>query len=322
MNTDIELPGTPRPADTAVITVGTFDGVHRGHRAVLDRLRETGHAHGLQSLVVTFDPHPLRVVRPDAAPSLLTNTQERVELLRASGVDEVAVVPFTRALSQLSPRDFVERVLIRHFGLAHLVIGHDHGFGRDRSGDVDTLREIGAELGFGVTVVPPTIEETDPISSTRIRRLLAAGDVVEAARLLGRPYSASGTVVRGDGRGRELGFPTANLRVEPDKLLPHEGIYAVRASLADGSVQNGVVHLGPRPTFDGAAPTFELFLLDYSGDLYEQRIAVRFCAWLRAIERYAGIEPLIAAMRADVERTRVVLSAGPSACQDLRIQVS
>lgn len=323
MNTEkIQLPGARAPQHSTVITVGTFDGVHRGHRAVLDRLRDTAHRMGLTSLVVTFDPHPLRVVRPDSAPRLLTDTEERVALLRASGVDDVAVVPFTRALSQLPPRDFVENVLIAHFGLAHLVIGHDHGFGRDRSGDVDTLRAIGADIGFGVTVVEPTIELEEPISSTRIRMLLNEGSVVEAGGLLGRPYAATGTVVQGDGRGRQLGFPTANLRTAEDKLLPAEGIYAVRAHLADGSVRDGVVHLGPRPTFAGAPATFELFLLDFSGDLYGQRVMVRFCAWLRAIERYPDVDALIVAMNQDVVRARDVLASGESACQDTRIQVT
>jgi riboflavin kinase / FMN adenylyltransferase len=227
---DPALPA-PLPQDGrgAVVTVGTFDGVHRGHLAVLAELRRQAAGTGRRSVLVTFHPHPLRIVRPDAAPSLLTTPDEKKEILAETGIDYAVFLAFTPALSRFSPRRFVEEVLVRRLGLAHLVIGYDHGFGRGRSGDVNTLREIGAEIGFRVDVVDAVPLDGEPVSSSRIRKALIAGDVRAAAAALGRPYSLRGTVVRGDGRGRQLGFPTANLRVnDPDKLLPFEGVYAVR----------------------------------------------------------------------------------------------
>src|SRR5687767_2659123 len=189
MTQPVALPGLERRRHTTVVTVGTFDGVHRGHQTVLAELVEVARERRKQSVVVTFDPHPLYVVRPEHAPQLLCTIREKTAILRDSDVDDVAVIPFTRALADYPPREFVEQILIRHFGLEHLVIGYDHGFGKDRSGDVATLQQVGQELGFGVTVVPHTDLDGSPVSSTRIRKLLLAGDTVTAARALGRPYS-------------------------------------------------------------------------------------------------------------------------------------
>jgi riboflavin kinase / FMN adenylyltransferase len=305
----IRLDGRPRAPESTVVTVGTFDGVHRGHQAVLSKLIAEARAQARTSLVVTFDPHPLRVVRPDAAPRLLCTTREKESLLQASGVDEIAIVPFTQALAGHTPREFVERVLLRHFGLAHLVIGYDHGFGKDRSGDAATLQSIGQELGYGVTVVPHTDLDARPISSTRIRLLLSDGDVVDAARALGRPYAIEGTVVTGDRRGRELGFPTANLAgIEAEKLLPAEGIYAVQVQIdAEPARRPAVLHLGARPTFPGARPTIEAFLLDFDGDLYGRALRVHFLARIRGIRSFDSADALIALMKDDVAAARAVL---------------
>jgi riboflavin kinase/FMN adenylyltransferase len=311
----IHLPGAALPRDSAAVTVGTFDGVHRGHQAVLKQLGSIARARGLRSVVVTFEPHPLKIIRPDAAPRLLCTAVEKEELLRASQVDHVAVVPFTRALADLEPRTFVERVLIAHFGLSHLVIGYDHGFGKDRSGDAATLQELGLELGYGVTVVSHTDLDARPISSTRIRLLLTEGDVIDAARALGRPYSLQGLVVPGDGLGRELGFPTANLQVaEADKLLPAEGIYAVQVHLAGQQPLRGLLHMGPRPTFGGARPTVEVHLLDFQGNLYGQWLRVALCARIRGVERFADAAELITAMRRDVAAALTLFQAQQSAC--------
>jgi riboflavin kinase / FMN adenylyltransferase len=308
--TRAQLPGAALPPRSAVVTVGTFDGVHRGHQAVLHTLVAVARERRQQSVILTFDPHPLHVIRPETAPRLLTTTEERSALLRAAGADRVSVLPFTRELSSYPPRRFVEDVLLEHFGLDHLVIGYDHGFGKDRTGDVGTLQSIGAELGFGVTVVPHTDLHDAPISSTRIRRLLQEGDVVEAAEALGRPYSIAGNVVRGDGRGRSLGFPTANLDIgAPEKLLPADGIYAVVVQMGDtaGSLE-GVLHLGERPTFAGASSTIEVMLFEFDGDLYGERLRVEFHGRVRGIERFDNVDELVSAMNGDVLAARNILA--------------
>ncbi len=315
-NDVVGIQGQDGPPES-VITVGTFDGVHRGHRVVIEAVKREARRRGLRSVVVTFSPHPLKVVRPKDAPGLLTSPEEKEALLRAAGIDYVPTLEFTQELARFSPRQFVEEILIGRYGLRHLVTGYDHGFGRGRSGDVDTLREIGRDLGFDVDVVPAhNIGET-PVSSSRIRRALEAGDVEGAARGLGRAYSLRGRVVRGEGRGRQLGVPTANLAIdEPDKLLPREGIYAVRARL-DGRILDGVLHLGPRPTFEGASPSVELHLLDFDGDLYGTDIGVAFCARIRDILAFDTVDALIEAMRDDVDRTRSILASGGGACQEI-----
>ncbi len=295
-------------AEGTVVTVGTFDGVHRGHWAVLGELVRVAGERELSSTLVTFDPHPLRIVRPEHAPKLLTTPAEKVEILAQSAVDYVALVQFTRELSGYSPREFVDRVLLQGLGMRHLVIGYDHGFGRGRSGDVDTLREIGQEVGFDVDVVAPVDVDGSPVSSSRIRTALSAGDVSAAEQALGRPYSLEGTVVRGEGAGKKLGFPTANLALRhEDKLVPHEGIYAVRAALRDRYV-DGVLHLGPRPTFPGLPPSIELHLFDFEGDLYGRRVRVDFHARIRDIAKFANVKQLITAMEADCEAARGLLA--------------
>ncbi|MEO5511583.1 MAG: bifunctional riboflavin kinase/FAD synthetase [Longimicrobiales bacterium] len=294
-------------ADGTVVTVGTFDGVHRGHWAVLAELVRVAREKQMSSTLVTFDPHPLRIVRPEHAPKLLTTPTEKIEILAQSEVDYVALVQFTKELSRYSPREFVARVLLDGLRMKHLVIGYDHGFGRGRSGDVDTLRELGQEVGFEVDVVQPVDADGEPISSSRIRAALVTGDVAVAEHALGRPYSMEGTVVRGVGAGRKLGFPTANLALRhDDKLVPHEGIYAVRAALHDRYVE-GVLHLGPRPTFPGLPPSIELHLFDFDGDLYGRRIRVDFVARIRDIAKFANVKQLITAMGADCESARELL---------------
>jgi riboflavin kinase / FMN adenylyltransferase len=292
-----------------IVTVGTFDGVHRGHKSVLDALSTVAMERGAPSLLVTFDPHPLRILRPSAAPQLLTTPSEKIEILAQTPVDRVAFLRFTPELARLTPRSFVADLLIARFGMRHLVIGYDHGFGRDRSGGATTLRTIAGEMGFDIDVVPPVQANGDEaVSSSRIRRVLHAGDVAQAERALGRPYSLVGTVVRGAGHGHRLGFPTANLDVgNPDKLLPHEGIYAVRAALGH-HFADGVLHLGPRPTFAGLPPSVELHLFDFDGDLYGRRIRVEFHERIRDIARFDSADALVHAMEADCSEARRLLS--------------
>jgi riboflavin kinase/FMN adenylyltransferase len=255
---------------------------------VLARIAARGRATGLASVLVTFDPHPLEIVNPAAAPQLLTVGEEKVEVVAESGISYMAVVPFTPALQRFGAAQFVDEVLRRRFHMKELVIGHDHGFGRDRAGDVDVLRRLGAERGFGVEVVPAVMldEQGTPVSSTLIRRLVAGGDLARAARALGRLYSVSGIVRTGDRRGRTLGYPTINLPAPPPrKLLPPEGVYVVRAQTPAGSF-GGMMNMGPRPTFGDKATSLEVHLFGEAGELYDAHVRVEFVSRLRDTQRF------------------------------------
>ncbi|MEJ2539359.1 MAG: bifunctional riboflavin kinase/FAD synthetase [Gemmatimonadota bacterium] len=300
--------GLPSDRGT-VVTVGTFDGVHRGHWAVLKEIQARARASGRRSVLVTFDPHPLRIVRPEHAPPLLTTPVEKTEILAESGLEYAVFLTFTPELASYEPRRFVEEILVRRLRVEELVIGYDHGFGKGRSGDADTLRGIGAELGFAVDVVGPVEAGEAPISSSRIRAWVADGEMGRARDGLGRPYALRGLVVRGDGRGRQLGFPTANLSGFPsEKLLPPAGIYAVMGITRRG-IFKGALHLGPRPTFPGAPPSVELHLLDFEGDLYGEPVRVDFVKYLRPVVPFVSVQELVNQMRADVEEARQVLEA-------------
>ena len=303
-------PALPADGRPAVVTVGTFDGVHRGHWEVLQEIGRRARRTGGRSILVTFHPHPLRIVRPDVAPPLLTTPAEKREILAESGLEYVVFLPFTRTLQQYPARRFVEEILLGRIHMRELVIGYDHGFGKDREGTVDTLRGVGRELGFGVDVVDAFQVQGEAVSSSRIRHLLAEGDVAAAAPLLGRGYSVEGVVVQGERKGRELGFPTANIEVgDPDKMVPKEGIYAVYGWVG-GERLPGLLHLGPRPTFAGFAPTVELWLMDWSGDLYGQRVRVEFVQRIRDIHPFTTVDALIAAMKEDERRGREMLGLG------------
>jgi riboflavin kinase/FMN adenylyltransferase len=302
----VEAPESGLPLDVrgTVVTVGTFDGVHRGHHAVLEEIGRRARRREARSVLVTFDRHPLTVVRPADAPALLTTPDEKKAILAQSELDYVAFLPFTWALSRYTPEEFIRLVLRDRFRVEELVIGHDHGFGRSRSGSIDTARRLGAELGFDVDVVPAVTLDGDDVSSTQVRNALAEGDVERAARGLGRPYSFRGPVVHGLGRGRGLGFPTANIAAPGGaKLLPLEGIYAVRACLRD-DILDGLLHLGPRPTFAGSPPSIELYLLDFDRDIYGEPVQVDFLARLRDVAAFASTAELVRQMRRDRDRAR------------------
>lgn len=309
-------PGLPR-GRPVVVTVGTFDGVHRGHRDVLGQVRARARACRGVCVLVTFEPHPLRVVRPEAAPALLTTAAEKKELLAEAGLDYAVVLPFTPQLRDFSPRRFVRQVLLGRLGMTELVIGYNHGFGRGRSGDAGTLRAVAAEAGFRLEVVGAFEAGGRPVSSSAIRRALGDGRLDEANDALGRFYSLEGTVGRGHGRGRALGFPTANLHgAGRHKLLPAPGIYACWADVSGrpphgrGSRRPGLMgalHVGPRPVFPGADDSVELHLLDFDGDLYGRRVRVEFVRRLRDIEDFPSRAALAGQMRRDVARAREVL---------------
>ena len=291
----------------SVVTVGTFDGVHRGHQAVLEEIALRARQSGRRSVLMTFEPHPLEVVNPRAAPPLLTTADERREILAQSRLDVVAFLPFTTTLSQYAPRQFVE-FLIERFALAELVIGHDHGFGRGRAGDEAVVRELGNALGFTVDVVEPVVVGGRQASSTLIRRAIAGGDLDTAAELLGRRYSFNGTVVPGAGRGRMLGFRTVNLAL-PDsrKLLPPDGVYAVRAEWRDGEA-GGMMHMGGRPTFGEVARSLEVHLFGDPGDLYGQLVKVQWVARLRDVRKFDSAEALTAQLARDQAAAEVALA--------------
>ena len=294
------------PAGT-VVTVGTFDGVHRGHWAVLNEIARRANAAGRRAVLATFHPHPLRIVRPEIAPRILTTPLEKKEILAETGLDDAVFLRFTPELSRYTPRRFVEEILVAGLNVKELVIGHDHGFGRGRSGDASTLTEIGREVGFSVDVVPPESINGIPISSTQIRNAIVAGDMVLAREGLGRPYAFRGVVVRGDGRGKGLGFATANLQIaSSDKLLPPTGIYAVRGVLRSGTFP-GALHVGPRPTFQGSPPSVELHLMDFEGDVYGEEIRVDVVLRLRDVLPFGSVESLVDQMRKDVDQARSVL---------------
>lgn len=293
--------GLPPQLKGSAITVGTFDGVHRGHWSVLDRLQEVATADGLLSVLVTFDPHPLKILRPEVAPKLLTTANEKKEILTLSGLDYAVFLNFNRALSLYEPEEFVRDVLLARLGLRKLVVGYDHGFGRDRKGDANLMQKIGGRLGFDVEVMGPVQMNAEAISSSRIRSALHAGDVERATKGLGRPYSLSGVVVHGEGRGRVLGFATANVAVsQADKLLPREGIYAVQAACRS-HMGPGLLHLGPRPTFRGSPPSIELHLLEFDGDLYGQQVRVELLTRLRDVQPFGSAAELVEQMRRDRE---------------------
>ncbi len=293
-----------------VCTVGTFDGVHRGHRLVLERLAARARLRGLPAVLVTFEPHPLEVVNPSAAPPLLTLADEKSEVLAESPIDYVVVLPFTSALARFEAEEFVDQVLLERLGVRELLIGHDHGFGRARTGDASVLRSLGALRGFDVDVVE-AVQGADgrPVSSTTIRRAVAGGDLARAADGLGRPYSISGVVRPGDQRGRSLGFPTLNLGAPaPRKLLPPEGVYAVRVSTPRGTF-GGMMNLGPRPTFGDPVSALEVHCFEMHGELYGARVRVDLLARLRATQKFSGPEALRAQLAADETAARAVLAA-------------
>ena len=303
-----EASGLPPSVAGTVVTVGTFDGVHLGHRDVLARLTMRAREVGLHSLLVTFDPHPLEVVNPAGAPRLLTEREEKSEVLAESGIDYVALIPFTPRLQAYEPEQFVDLLLRGRYRMRELLIGYDHGFGRGREGDVEMLQTLGDRRGFRVEVVAPVSLGNDrPISSTAIRRAVSEGDLLRAAEALGRPYSVNGTVQPGEGRGRRIGFPTLNLGVpSPRKLLPPEGVYAVRAQTPAGSF-GGMMNLGPRPTFGDARTTLEIHLFDGDTDWYGAHVRVEFVERLRDTMRFAGPEALREQLRRDEESARRAL---------------
>ncbi len=306
----------PRPEQGTVVTIGAYDGVHLGHAAVIERVKKLAAERGMATAVVTFDRHPASVVRPESAPLLLTDLDQKLELLEATGVDYTMVIHFDLARSQEPAAAFVRDDLVGCLNAKVIVVGEDFHFGHRRSGNVDLLRSMGHELGFEVAPLAlvgtdgePAADEAARVSSTAVRALLRDGDLAGANRLLGRPHEIRGDVSHGDKRARELGFPTANVSVPDEICLPRDGIYAGWYVLPDGTPWPTAISLGRRPTFYDEQPysLLEAHLLDFSGDLYGQTARVRFVAHLRDEERFDGVDSLIAQMAVDCDQARQLL---------------
>jgi riboflavin kinase/FMN adenylyltransferase len=294
--------------DRSVVTVGTFDGVHRGHQAILEHLRARADAHSGLSTLISFDPHPRSVVHGQEIP-LLTTVEERAQVLEAAGLDRFVVVPFSMDFARLDPVDYVEEVLVERVGVREITVGYDHRFGRDREGDVDLLRACGERHGFSVDVIPAQEVDEDVVSSRNIRALLLEeGDVATAAEHLGRPYRLQGVVARGEGRGRQLGYPTANLALQdPRKLVPRRGVYATRVTLPDGRTRGGMMNIGRRPTFDEMEVTVEVHLFDVEADLYGETLSVQFLQRLRDEQKFDSAEDLAMQLSEDERHCRTIV---------------
>ncbi|HUL89732.1 MAG TPA: bifunctional riboflavin kinase/FAD synthetase [Pseudolabrys sp.] len=299
------------PLAGAVVAIGNFDGVHRGHRAVIGAARERARTLGRKAAALTFTPHPRLFLRPQDALFQLSSDRDKLRLLAATGLDGAIVMNFDAALATTLAEDFIGKILVGALGIGGAAIGFDFHFGKNRAGSPTFLAEQGARLGFAVDIAPPLEDEGRPVSSGAVRAALAAGRVVEAAELLGGPWFVSGEVIHGDKRGRELGFPTANLKLSPSCALKH-GIYAVRADIA-GTRHDGVASFGRRPMFDDGAPLLEVFLFDFDGDLYGQAIDVAFIGWIRHEQKFESIETLKRHMTVDAIQARDALKRAGNA---------
>lgn len=293
-----------------VVTVGTFDGVHGGHKALMEKVIEKAQKRNARSVVITFDPHPREIINPGREGiKLLSTLQERCEILADLGIDELVVIPFDRDFSLLSSEDFVVNIVHRLIGVSEFVIGYDHQFGKDREGSIDTIKRVGAELGFDAYVVSKKEMGETTISSTVIRRTISEkGDVKYAAALLGRAYMLNGMVMHGDERGREIGFPTANINPEhPNKIVPKQGVYAVMARV-DDVWYKGMMNIGVRPTFDGETTTLEVNIFDFDATIYGKKVQVRFIDRIRDEQKFSGIEEIKEQLKKDRDAALVILN--------------
>ena len=297
-----------------VVTIGVFDGVHRGHQMIIGRAVEQARSLGVPAVVLTFDPHPSEVVRPGSHPPMLTGQHAKAELLEALGVDVLCVLPFTAEFSRLGPDEFVHAVLVEHLHARSVVVGENFRYGHRASGDVASLTASGRRFGFTVDGVPLEGSEETTWSSTYVRSCVVAGDVEGAAAALGREHRVDGVVVRGDQRGREIGYPTANLEPLPWSAVPADGVYAGRLLRAGGEQLPAAISIGTNPTFAGREQRVEAYVLDAAPglDLYGEHVALSFAARLRETLTFDGVGPLVEQMGRDVARTREVLGVHPS----------
>lgn len=291
--------------DASCVTIGNFDGVHRGHAEIFAHLKHVSMTRGIPSVVVTFEPHPLKILAPESAPSLITTFEQKCTLIEESGIDYLVVVPFSTEFSQLSATDFVLTILCLPLGMRHIIIGHDYAFGRGREGNFETLEKLGILNGFTLEDIPPIGEEGVVFSSSLVRTSVADGDMDSTARILGRYYQISGMVVHGREIGHTLGFPTANIATI-NELIPSDGVYAVMVEV-DGTCVKGACNIGCNPTFGGTTRTIEVFLLDYTNQMYDHRIDVHFVHKLRPERKFSDVAALKSAISQDVINTRIIL---------------
>ena len=298
-----------QPLPNAVVTSGTFDGVHRGHQTILSRLTEVARASNGQSVLITYWPHPRTVVSNDSQDlKLLTTLDEKIDLLDQAGVDHLVVIPFTRSFSQLSSEEYIRQILIEKIGTKKLVIGYDHRFGRDREGGFDYIQAHQGDYGFTVEEIPRQDIEAVGISSSKIRKALSEGNILTANRFLGRPYSLTGTIVKGRQLGRTIGFPTANMQVDDvSKLIPANGVYAVEVLYAD-QLLGGMLNIGYRPTVAGTNQTIETYIFDFEKDIYGEHLTLRFRAFLRPEQKFEGLPALVAQLKQDEDSARAELA--------------
>jgi riboflavin kinase/FMN adenylyltransferase len=296
------------PGEDMLLTVGVFDGVHQGHKYLISRLKELAGEQNLLSGVVTFRRHPLEIISPETELPYLTCISEKVRLLKNEGVETVVALSFTRELAALSARQFAG-LLKKHLRMKGLVVGPDFALGRGREGNADTLRWIGEELGFSVTVVQPVKINGEVVSSTAIRKAIAGGDMKRVISLIGRPFRLLGSVTAGVGRGSKLGFPTANLEIDSRQTLPPEGVYATRTYL-NREAYNSVTNIGKRPTFGENPSTVETYIIDFSGDIYGRELKVDIIEKLRGEKKFGSVEELEAQIASDVEKSRSILDSG------------
>lgn len=287
------------PDSGVAVTIGTFDGVHLGHQALLEQLVSTGRQQNLPTVALTFDCHPLEILAPQKTPPLIQTTSDRIHRLADSGVQDVIALHFDEAMAHMEPRDFVQQVLLDRIHTKALVVGENFRFGRARSGTPALLKTLGEELGFSVAIVPPLVVDGRQISSTLVRLSVASGDVRQAARLLGATFRVKGVVVHGDGRGREIGYPTANIDVPTKYLKPGNGVYAVTGRFGDTAIR-GAASIGTRPTVGGTTLTLEVYLIGFDGDLYGQEMEVLFLDKLRDEEKFESIEEMVTQIGKDV----------------------
>lgn len=299
--------GLPQPINEypTVMTIGVFDGVHRGHQHLIGSAVRRARELGAQSAVLTFDPHPDHVLHPDRKQRYLCSFERRAELIEQLGVDVLVVLPFTEATKSLSAQEFIAHIC-GALQLRELHVGHDFALGRKREGNVTRLAELGQEFGYGVYEVDALIVDGSPVSSSRIRAALSEGDVATAAMLLGHPFGVDGPVVRGDQRGRTIGFPTANIGVNELQMLPADGVYVCRAHV-QGQRYGAVTNVGVRPTFDGVRRTVEAHLLDFNDDIYGETVKLEFLHRLRGEQKFNGIGELVAQITRDAEAARAWL---------------
>ncbi|MBI5076100.1 MAG: bifunctional riboflavin kinase/FAD synthetase [Nitrospirae bacterium] len=311
-----DLSKITRPFTNSVITLGNFDGIHLGHQELVRMVMKRAQEIQGQSMVVTFRPHPLKILAPDKCPPLISIYEEKIELFRKLGIDVLVKIPFSLHFAEMTPREFVKKILCDLLGTKEIFVGCNYRFGKGREGTTETLKQMGEEFDFKVNEVEQIFLKSELISSTKIRQLLSTGEVEHAAELLGRPYAITGIVIKGDSRGKTLGFPTANI-ASKHAIIPADGVYAVKLSARD-TCHDGIVNIGLRPTFDTKSLAIEVHIFDFNEDLYGEEVTIFFIKKLRKEKKFDSADALIAQIGKDIAEAKTVLAENPD-CVDLSL---